>query len=151
MTTKELLLAAKAAAPVLAAADTDKKNRALLAMADGLIAHADAILAANALDLESAQGHVSPVMLDRLALNNDRIQGMADGIREVVKLPDPVGRILELNPEHEAVKAMHSAMTEDPLKAKDYASLLMYQAMLMAELPLEDPFAYTELVCRLMV
>ena len=63
----------------------------------------------------------------------------------------PVGRILELNPEHEAVKAMEKAMTEDVLKAKDYVSLLMYQAMLMAELPLEDPFAYTELVCRLMV
>ena len=93
MTTKELLLAAKAAAPVLAAADTDKKNQALLAMADGLIAHADAILAANALDLESAQGHVSHVMLDRLALNNDRIQGMADGIRQVAQLPDPVGRV----------------------------------------------------------
>ena len=63
----------------------------------------------------------------------------------------PVGRILELNPEHEAVKAMEKAMTEDALKAKDYAELLMYQAQLMAELPLEDPFAYTELVCRLMV
>ena len=63
----------------------------------------------------------------------------------------PVGRILELNPDHEAVKAMEKAMTEDILKAKDYASLLMYQAQLMAELPLEDPYAYTELVCRLMV
>ena len=63
----------------------------------------------------------------------------------------PVGRILELNPEHEAVKAMEKAMTEDTLKAKDYAELLMYQAQLMAELPLEDPYAYSELVCRLMV
>ena len=63
----------------------------------------------------------------------------------------PVGRILELNPEHEAVKAMEKAITEDVLKAKDYAQLLMYQAQLMAELPLEDPYAYTELVCRLMV
>ena len=62
----------------------------------------------------------------------------------------PVGRILELNPEHEAVKALEKAMTEDTLKAKDYAELLMYQAQLMAELPLEDPYAYTELVCRLM-
>ena len=62
----------------------------------------------------------------------------------------PVGRILELNPEHDAVKAMLNAMVEDPLKAKDYAQLLMYQAQLMAELPLEDPFAYTELVCKLM-
>ena len=62
----------------------------------------------------------------------------------------PVGRILELNPDHEAVQAMQKAMTEDPVKAKDYAELLMYQAQLMAELPLEDPFAYTELVCKLM-
>jgi molecular chaperone HtpG len=63
----------------------------------------------------------------------------------------PVGRILELNADHEAVKAMERAMTEDALKARDYAQLLMYQAQLMAELPLEDPMAYTELVCRLMV
>lgn len=62
----------------------------------------------------------------------------------------PVGRILELNLEHEAVKALHSAMTEDPLKAKDYALLLMYQAQLMADLPIEDPVAYTQLVCKLM-
>ena len=62
----------------------------------------------------------------------------------------PVGRILELNPDHEAVRAMEKAMTEDTLKAKDYAELLMYQAQLMAELPLEDPYAYTELVCKLM-
>jgi len=62
----------------------------------------------------------------------------------------PVGRILELNADHDAVKAMQKAMTEDPIKAKDYAQLLMYQAQLMAELPLEDPAAYTELVCKLM-
>ena len=62
----------------------------------------------------------------------------------------PAGRILELNAEHEAVKAMQNAMTEDPVKAKDYARLLCYQAQLMAELPLEDPVAYTELVCKLM-
>ncbi len=62
----------------------------------------------------------------------------------------PVGRVLELNPEHEAVQAMQKAMTEDPEKAKDYAKLLCYQSQLMAELPLDDPYAYTELVCRLM-
>ena len=62
----------------------------------------------------------------------------------------PVGRVLELNPEHEAVQAMQKAMTEDPEKAKDYAKLLCYQAQLMAELPLDDPYAYTELVCKLM-
>ena len=62
----------------------------------------------------------------------------------------PVGRILELNPEHEAVKAMQNAMTADPLKAKDYAKLLCYQAQIMADLPIEDPAAYTALVCKLM-
>ena len=62
----------------------------------------------------------------------------------------PVGRILELNPDHEAVKALTAAMTADPVKAKDYAELLMYQAMLMADLPIEDPASYTELVCKLM-
>ena len=62
----------------------------------------------------------------------------------------PVGRVLELNMEHEAVQALHSAMTEDPLKAKDYALLLMYQAQLMADLPIEDPAEYTRLVCKLM-
>ena len=62
----------------------------------------------------------------------------------------PVGRILELNPEHEAVKAMQTAMTEDTLKAKDYAQLLCYQAQLMADLPIDDPVAYTDLFCKLM-
>jgi molecular chaperone HtpG len=66
------------------------------------------------------------------------------------ELPMTVGRILELNPEHEAVKAMEAAMTADPLKARDYARVLMYQAQLMADLPIDDPAAYTELVCKLM-
>jgi len=62
----------------------------------------------------------------------------------------PVGRILELNADHDAVKALQRAMTEDPVLAKDYAQLLCCQAQLLADLPLEDPYAYTELVCRLM-
>ena len=62
----------------------------------------------------------------------------------------PVGRILELNPDHAAVQAMLCAMTAEPARARDYAQLLYCQAQLMAELPLEDPMAYTELVCRLM-
>ena len=66
------------------------------------------------------------------------------------EIPFPTERILELNAEHEAVKAMQRAMVSDTQKAKDYASLLYAQAMLMAELPLEDPVAYTELVCKLM-
>ena len=52
--------------------------------------------------------------------------------------------------EHDAVKALQSAMTEDPVKAKDYAQLLCYQAQLMADLPIDDPVAYTDLVCKLM-
>ena len=64
-------------------------------------------------------------------------------------MPFSVGRILELNPEHEAVKTLQRTMTEDPVLAKDYASLLCGQAQLLADLPLEDPMAYTELVCKL--
>ena len=93
MTTMEILTTAKAAAPVLAVADTELKNKALLAMADALEADTAAILAANGLDMEAAKGHIQPVMLDRLALNESRIQGMADGIRQVAQLPDPVGRV----------------------------------------------------------
>ncbi len=66
------------------------------------------------------------------------------------ELDFPSQRILELNPEHEAVKALQQAMVSDTQKAKDYAQLLCCQAQLMAELPLEDPVAYTELVCKLM-
>ena len=62
----------------------------------------------------------------------------------------PSQRILELNPEHPAVQAMQAALISDTQKAKDYAKLLCCQAQLLADLPLEDPMAYTELVCRLM-
>jgi len=80
--------------------------------------------------------------------------GMSFEMEKYMKRMNPefsmkVGRILELNADHPAVQAMQRAMTEDPLKAKDYAQLLCCQAQLMADLPLEDPFAYTELVCRL--
>ena len=65
-------------------------------------------------------------------------------------VPFPTTRILELNGEHEAVKAMQAAMIGDTQKAKDYAALLYAQAQLLADLPLADPMAYTELVCKLM-
>ena len=64
-------------------------------------------------------------------------------------MPFPAERILELNPEHEIVKTLQNTMTADPVKAKDIAQLLYCQAQLMAELPLEDPVAYTDLVCRM--
>ena len=95
MTTLEILQNAKAAAPSLAAVDTDLKNRALLAMADALEANTAEILNENAADMEAAKDHLSQSMLDRLALTADRIRGMADGIRQVVALPDPVGRVRE--------------------------------------------------------
>ena len=93
MTTMDLLVKAKAAAPILAQTDTEQKNRALLAMAESLEAETDAILQANVLDMEAAHDTISPVMMDRLALNPERIRAMADGIRQVAALPDPVGRI----------------------------------------------------------
>ena len=94
MTTKELLAAAKSAVPALARASSQQKSNALLAMAQALEDHKDEILAANAQDLAAAQGHISPVMLDRLALNEKRISDMAEGIRQVAALPDPVGKVL---------------------------------------------------------
>ena len=93
MTTLEILKAAKACAPALAALDTEAKNRALLSMADALEAGSQTILAENAKDMEAAKDHLSPSMLDRLALTRERIRGMAEGIRQVVQLPDPVGRV----------------------------------------------------------
>ena len=91
MTTQELLQRAKAAKWDISAADTQSKNRALLAMAKALEEHSGDILVANRLDLEAARGTISEVMLDRLALSPDRIAGMAAGLREVAELPDPVG------------------------------------------------------------
>lgn len=93
MTTQDILVAAKACAPSLAAVDTQKKNQALLAMADALMENTQNILAANEKDMQAAKGHLSESMLDRLALSESRIAAMAEGIRQVVSLPDPVGRV----------------------------------------------------------
>ena len=93
MTTQDILVAAKQCAPTLAALDTERKNQALLAMADSLEACSPEILAANAQDMTAAKSHLSQSMLDRLALTESRIRGMAEGIRQVVALPDPVGRV----------------------------------------------------------
>ena len=92
---KTMLENAKAAKAQVCNLTSEEKNAALLAMAEALTAHEEAILAANARDLEAAAGSVSPVMLDRLRLTPDRISAMARGIREVAALPDPVGEILE--------------------------------------------------------
>lgn len=92
---KTMLENAKAAKTEIARLTSEQKNAALNAMADALIAHEADILAANALDLEAAKGSISDVMLDRLQLTSARIAGMAQGIREVAQLPDPVGMVLE--------------------------------------------------------
>ena len=92
---KTMLAAAKAAKPEVGSLSMEQKNRALEAMAAALEESMQQILSANALDMEKARGTVPGVMLDRLLLTEARIGAMAKGIREVVALPDPVGKILE--------------------------------------------------------
>ena len=101
---KEMLEAAKAVKPRIAGLTAGEKNAALNAMADSLISCAEAILDANALDLEAAKGHMSDVMLDRLRLTPERIAGMARGIRDVAALPDPVGLTLESHTRQDGLK-----------------------------------------------
>ncbi len=92
---KAMLEAAKAATKEVAALSPERKNAALCAMAEALTAQEQTILEANAADLEAAQGLISTVMLDRLRLTPARIAAMAEGIRQVAQLPDPVGQVLE--------------------------------------------------------
>ena len=93
MKTQEILAAAKGCAPELVKASSVLKNQALAAMAQALEDHCKNILAANALDMEAAKSHLSVSMQDRLALNENRIKAMADGIRQVIDLADPVGQV----------------------------------------------------------
>lgn len=93
MTTAEILERAKKAKRNMNIT-SEQKNAALYAMADSLIQNKDAILKANASDVESAQGQMNPVMIDRLMLDEARIEGMAKGIRDVAALADPVGEVL---------------------------------------------------------
>lgn len=88
----ESLLAHKASINL---ATTEQKNQALSAMADQLVAQTEAILAGNAIDIENAQGKISQVMQDRLLLTAERIEAMANGIRALIDLPDPVGLVLD--------------------------------------------------------
>lgn len=92
--TSEILKEARAAKSVLGTLDSETKNKALLKMADALVENCDSVLQANAEDMEKAKGVISDVMLDRLCLTKERIEGMAKGIREVAELPDPVGEVL---------------------------------------------------------
>ncbi len=95
MSIKEQARAAGLAERRLATLSTAAKNAALLTMADALLDHAETILAANAGDIEAGKaGHMKESMLDRLLLTQDRLAGMAEGLRQVAALPDPVGTIL---------------------------------------------------------
>jgi glutamate-5-semialdehyde dehydrogenase len=86
---------ARVASRVLASLPTAVKNSALHAAADALLAHVDQILAANAEDLNAARDANTPTaLLDRLALNPQRVDGIAAGLRQVAGLPDPVGEVL---------------------------------------------------------
>jgi len=89
--------AAKAASKKLAHLSTDVKNRALLDIADGLLSREEEILAANQQDYEEAKASgMSPAMLDRLLLNQSRLAAMAQDVRAVAGLPDPVGEVFEM-------------------------------------------------------
>lgn len=95
MTTAELLENAAKQKRTVATATEAQRNEALERIADAITENSDKIIAANAIDLENARGTISDVMLDRLALNEKRVKAMADAVRDVAKLPDPVGREIE--------------------------------------------------------
>lgn len=94
-TTQEQLALARSAKKSINTANTAQKNQALEAMASKLLKATDAILAANQIDMEAARGKISEVMLDRLFLDQERIAGMAQGIRALIDLPDPIGEVLD--------------------------------------------------------
>ena len=93
-TTLETMKRAKAISASLALLSESQKNEILASMADAIEASTESILAANKSDVEKSRGTLSEVMIDRLILTSDRIKSMANGIRDVIKLPDPVGRII---------------------------------------------------------
>ncbi len=95
MTTAEQIALAVSAKPRMMIASVQERNRALLSMADALEASMGEILAANEADVSAARGNISDVMIDRLRLTEARIRSMADAVRKVAELPDPVGRMLE--------------------------------------------------------
>ena len=94
-TTQEQLSLARSAKKSINTASTALKNQALEAMASQLLKATEAILAANQIDMEAARGKISEVMLDRLFLDQERIEGMAQGIRALIDLPDPIGEVLD--------------------------------------------------------
>ncbi|MBP3262688.1 glutamate-5-semialdehyde dehydrogenase [Pseudobutyrivibrio sp.] len=96
MTLMELLTKAKEAKYQVALLPTDVKDKAITAVADALVSNSKDIIAANAIDMENGKNKgLSLGLLDRLKLDEDRIKGMAEGLRQVVSLEDPIGKVTE--------------------------------------------------------
>lgn len=113
MTTLKILQDAKQTKAAFSTVTSEDKDKALLAMADALIRNSDKIIEANRKDVTAAENNgTSKSMIDRLMLDNDRINGMAKGIREVAALEDPVGRVLE---EHLRVDGLKIQKVSVPL------------------------------------
>jgi len=109
-TTLEIMQAAKAASPAIVSAPTEDKNKILAAMAKRLVENTENILSANQADLESAKGRISDVMLDRLRLTEARIAAMADGILDVMRLPDPAWRTIESHVREDGLRIEKTAV-----------------------------------------
>ncbi|MDO6964572.1 glutamate-5-semialdehyde dehydrogenase [Rhizobium alvei] len=104
---------ARAASMKLAIATAERKHAALVSMAQEIIARQDAILAANAIDLDNAaKSNMAPSMVDRLTLNESRIRAIADGIRAIAELRDPVGEIIA---EWDRPNGLHIERVRTPL------------------------------------
>ena len=97
MTTREIIQVTRNAKNALLTIGSEDKNRALLLMADAILENEAYILSANAQDMDAAKGRIADSMLDRLLLTPARLNAMAEGIRAVAVLPDPVGKLLDIN------------------------------------------------------
>ena len=97
MTTREIIQVTRNAKNALLTISSEDKNRALLLMADAILEYEAYILSANAQDMDAAKGRIADSMLDRLLLTPARLNAMAEGIRAVAVLPDPVGKLLDIN------------------------------------------------------
>ena len=95
MTTQKIIDNAVSCKSVFAATTSRQRNNALVCMAESLVEKCDEIIEANKIDLENAKGKISEVMLDRLSLTKERIVAMAEAVKEVTNLPDPLGREIE--------------------------------------------------------
>lgn len=104
---EQLGVAAKAAEPQLVKLSTEEKNKALFAVAEGLVRDADVILTANAKDIENGKANNMPAgLLDRLLLTKERIEAMAEGLKQIVDLEDPIGEVLETFERPNGLKVM---------------------------------------------